>query len=126
MRVHLPEGPVKVDCSDFESLLDHTTAKNGHLQLRSGLFNGVDYCACPPDKHVAVAASRRLGAVTKHLQLEALLQCPGFIDELFPHRLQLHNTRFIYSLPWYTNSDPSRNLQTRPEKSPIKMTCTPV
>lgn len=61
MRVHLPEGPVKVDCSDFESLLDHTTAKNGHLQLRSGLFNGVDYCACPPDKHVAVAASASSG-----------------------------------------------------------------
>lgn len=64
VRVHLPEGPVKVDCSDFESLLDHTTAKNGHLQLRRRLFNGVDYCACPPDKHVAVAASRRLGALT--------------------------------------------------------------
>lgn len=58
---YLPEGPVKVDCSDFESLLDHTTAKNGHLQLRRGLFNGVDYCACPPDKHVAVAASPERG-----------------------------------------------------------------
>lgn len=59
MRV--PEGPVKVDCSDFESLLDHTTAKNGHLQLRRGLFNGVDYCARPLDKHVAVAASPERG-----------------------------------------------------------------
>lgn len=99
VRVHLPEGPVKVDCSDFESLLDHTTAKNGHLQLRSGLFNGVDYCACPPDKHVAVADNE--APATRR---STVLQCPAFIDELFlslfPHRLQLHNTRFIYSLPW--------------------------
>lgn len=78
MRV--PEGLEKVECSDFESLLDHTTAKNRHLQLWRGLLNGVDYCGCPLDKHVAVAALPERDN-KKHLQLKTLLQCLVFIDE---------------------------------------------